>query len=115
MEKNTTDFSHSSKRDFHCEKCNYRCSRSGDFNKHLLSIKHNTTKIQPKNLHICPCGKSFSHRGSLFNHKKICKSLTNDALPVSSNDNHMLILCKAVEQIQIQLNEVIQGLKKGNF
>ena len=111
MEKNTTDFSHSSKREFHCEKCNYKCSRSGDFNKHLLSIKHNTTKIQPKNLHICPCGKSFSHRGSLYNHKKICKSQSNDAITVES-DIYKSLLYKAMEQMQLQQSELIEELKK---
>ena len=44
----------------------------GDYNRHLNSKKHNTTKIQQKILHSCECGKSYTHRASLFNHKKKC-------------------------------------------
>ena len=62
-------------KNFVCEKCDFRCSKKGDYNRHLKSKKHNTTtttKIQQKILHSCKCGKSYNHRASLFNHKKSC-------------------------------------------
>jgi hypothetical protein len=74
--KNTTINSPKFSNGFVCEKCHYICSKKGDYNKHLRSIKHNTTnttKIQPSKLdHLCECGKLYNHRASLYNHKKKC-------------------------------------------
>jgi hypothetical protein len=60
---------------FECEKCNYKCCKKSDFNKHLHSIKHNTTnttKLQPQFSYKCKCGKTYNHRASLYNHKQKC-------------------------------------------
>ena len=73
--KNTTKILKNSHSNYFCEKCDYSCSRLSDFKKHLESKKHNTTnttKIQQKIRHTCLCGKSYSHRASLYNHKKKC-------------------------------------------
>ena len=62
---------------FHCEKCDFKCYKKGDYNRHLQTIKHNTSKYLPKNItsnFICDCGKKYKHRQSLYNHKKICKN-----------------------------------------
>jgi hypothetical protein len=40
---NTTLFSQKNPINFYCEKCDYKCSNKGDFNKHTQSKKHNTT------------------------------------------------------------------------
>ena len=29
---------------FYCEKCDYRCRKESDFNKHLATLKHNGNK-----------------------------------------------------------------------
>jgi hypothetical protein len=53
---------------FICEACDFKCSKQSNYNKHLLTAKHrNTTKLQQQ--HVCECGKTFSYRGSLWNHK----------------------------------------------
>jgi len=66
---------------FYCEKCDYTTSNKKDYNKHILTAKHQNaiqsytnanTKIQ------CFCGKIFKHTPSLYRHKRIC---------VNSNDN----------------------------
>jgi len=64
---------------FECEMCAFVCCKKGDYTRHLSTRKHkiqqNTTKIQPEsanNEFDCVCGKSYKHRGSLFNHIKIC-------------------------------------------
>jgi hypothetical protein len=59
---------------FVCEKCDYKCGRKGDYNKHLRSIKHNTTNTTNIQQHdySCECGKIYNHRASLYNHKKSC-------------------------------------------
>jgi hypothetical protein len=57
---------------YFCEKCDYETFRKSDLQKHIKSKKHNTTKIQQKNSYKCECGKEYTHRASLFNHKKKC-------------------------------------------
>ena len=65
---------------FICEKCDFKCSKQSNYDKHLVTRKHlNTTKhneIQQKKEinkeYVCVCGKQYNHRASLFNHKKTC-------------------------------------------
>jgi hypothetical protein len=66
---------------FNCKICNFNCSKESNYNKHILTLKHqNTYKYLLKNaenavknnFYICQCGKEYKHRQSLFNHKKIC-------------------------------------------
>jgi hypothetical protein len=57
--------------------CAYTTGNTKDFNRHLLTAKHkiqqNTTKIQPLHNNLsCGCGKTYSHRASLYNHRKKC-------------------------------------------
>lgn len=63
----------------HCKNCDYNTCSKKDFNKHLLTKKHKyneynkiTTFLPPEHSMVCVCGKSYSHRASLFNHKKKC-------------------------------------------
>ena len=60
---------------FHCEKCDFSCSKSSNFDKHLATRKHATTKYNGKEqtqTYKCECSKVYNHRASLFNHKKKC-------------------------------------------
>ena len=70
----TTNDSSKFSANFVCEKCDYKCCRKGDYNKHLRSVKHNTTHTTNIQQHdySCDCGKIYNHRASLYNHKKSC-------------------------------------------
>ena len=81
---------------YHCEKCSFQCSKKSNYDKHLLTRKHqnatsmlhNATsnddygvkipsgikKCQKNALRecVCICGKEFNHRSSLWRHKKNC-------------------------------------------
>ena len=76
----TTENSPKTRQIFNCVSCNYICSKKSDYMKHCLTRKHkNTTNcdlIQQKTRQTvtCSCGKSYTHRASLFNHGKKCKS-----------------------------------------
>ena len=102
---------------FHCEKCNYKCSKSSDWTKHVSTRKHtNTTKIQPKKSpnHICACGKAYSHRGSLYNHQKKCSFMNTieyqdniddtNIIDNTGNTNNNLII-QALNQNKELINE----------
>ena len=85
-----------------CNTCNYICSKTSDWYRHLATRKHKTLTI-PNNecientpslaqLYICKCGKKYKHRSTLSHHKKECSQihnpLTDDTpYPVSSSNN----------------------------
>ena len=63
---------------FLCEICDFECCNKKDYNRHLLTSKHeiltNPNKKTPKNpkAYICNCGKNYKHASSLSGHKKKC-------------------------------------------
>ena len=65
-------------RKYYCEKCNYKCSKQSDFNKHLLTRKHkmetNGNHIVINNSpYICDiCNKKYLNRSGLWKHKQKC-------------------------------------------
>ena len=88
--KNTTNFSQKSPKKFCCKLCNYTTCNLKDYNKHLLTPKHeNTTKKNNENVvkisYNCECGKVYAYRGSLYNHKKKCKYVYSD----DENNSHI--------------------------
>ena len=84
MKQNETNLMPKNAEIFYCEKCDFKCSKKSNFNKHLTTAKHkmkqNETKKMPKNadsLHnfICEfCCDVFQSRTTLWRHKKNCKS-----------------------------------------
>lgn len=92
-----------------CECCNYSTMRKGFYERHLETKKHeknyvkiqqNTTNIQQEKSYICECGRSYNHRASLYNHKKVCNGeIKQKTKPVSKN---------------ISNDEVIENLTKEN-
>ena len=63
---------------FECIHCDVKCSKLGDWKRHLATRKHERlTKangITSNNLHICDCGKQYKYASSLCKHKKVCKN-----------------------------------------
>ena len=59
---------------FYCEKCDYGCSRKFLFDQHLKTKKHNGNKMiikGNKNMHICPCGRTYKFASGLSRHFKM--------------------------------------------
>ena len=64
---------------FACEICNVSTSNKKDYNKHLLTRKHQNVynclqngDKNPESKYICECGKEYNYRQSLYVHKKTC-------------------------------------------
>jgi hypothetical protein len=78
---------------FSCDKCDIICSHKGDWNKHILTAKHQKLtfgndwksleiKKSPKKDFSCDCGKNYATNSGLWKHQKICNfkhSENNDA------------------------------------
>ncbi len=62
-----------------CEKCEFKCSKTSNYEKHLTTRKHqnNYKELQQKEektpkRYGCLCGKEYVHRQGLYTHKKNC-------------------------------------------
>ena len=69
---------------FVCEKCNYKCSKQSEYNKHLNTAKHKKITndngfAQKKQLYTCQhCNKEFKYASGLSRHHKKCMGESNN-------------------------------------
>jgi hypothetical protein len=62
---------------FECDKCNYKCNKQSDYNKHITTVKHKnitSNHRKPATEYVCDCGKVYNARNSLWYHKKQCNN-----------------------------------------
>jgi len=121
---------------FHCILCDYYTSRKSQYDRHLLTSKHQNTDKLLTNTDIessessettsiinnfsCSCGKEYKHRQSLFNHKKKCmkESIIEEKNTSESVDifdkNLILTLIQQNNALQKQMFEVIKNGTNNN-
>jgi hypothetical protein len=64
---------------FHCEKCDFTCSKMSNWNAHISTRKHqkvingNFITIPAADDTTCQCGKQFKHLSGLCRHRKKCR------------------------------------------
>ena len=96
---------------FCCEHCNYNTSKQSQYNRHILTPKHqNTTKrLQKVPEHICAnCNKTYKHHSSLWKHSLCClKPNERSESSISSSDltNLVVELMKSNNELQKQNSE----------
>ena len=107
---------------FHCENCDFVCYKKSNYDKHLLTSKHqNTDKILTNtdaenaekavvtNIFICECGNNYKHRQSLFNHKKKCQTLNINNEEINSEDLNNEITPELIMSV-LQQNKELQKM-----
>tara|TARA_Y100000768_G_scaffold384261_1_gene367966 strand:+ start:437 stop:1417 length:981 start_codon:yes stop_codon:yes gene_type:complete len=73
-----------------CEKCQFICIKKSDFDRHLLTRKHeiltNPNDFEKKNavFYKCECGKEYKHKPSLYAHRKKCKFIEKEVRDISN-------------------------------
>ena len=115
---------------FICKKCDYKCSKKSDYNKHLLTSKHkNRTELnnleqnvaKNRQIFICKkCNKEYKARNSLWYHEKQC--ITNntkenndkDLIMILINENKdfkrlLLEMCKEKDEYKTMMLKVIEN------
>lgn len=103
-----------------CEACNYTTSRLSQFTRHLLTAKHkmitNTADLEPNapkkvpKTFDCVCGKTYSHRQSLYNHKQKCNftppvlenSVVDGDMNKFASDMKELVMLLITSQVRTQ-------------
>ena len=64
---------------YNCEKCDFKCSKKCDWERHILTRKHRKdynglqpTPPTPQTFVCEQCGSNYKHRQGLWKHSKIC-------------------------------------------
>ena len=74
---------------FRCDCCYYYTSNKKDYEKHLLTLKHqkvmdgSNMEVEEVNkipIYTCECSKTFKTHGGLWKHKKTCVKINNTNL-----------------------------------
>ena len=108
MEKMEINMSHKLVNKFYCEKCHYECSRKHDYNKHLLTAKHNmemygNNKVVDK--YECnTCNKIFKTNSGLWKHKKTCSSIVK-------NESESLITTNNTPPSNVDIEKITELFK----
>ena len=115
--------------DFSCEKCNYMCKQKWLWDRHITTTKHqNAYKFTDNDLqksvekcYKCKCGNEYSHRQSLYTHRKKCKgSVENETIPQEEKQTETDIIVEMIKQNQefkellIEQNKIIIDAIKCN-
>jgi len=110
---------------FDCTFCHYNCSKESDFNKHLLTRKHqHNSTSSPKTRqteHKCKCGKVYKFRQGLSLHRKTCKDLmivneqsiviqTTDENDTNDNEDDFKVDEKNFMELLIKDNSEIKNI-----
>lgn len=111
-------------KNYSCKFCHYNTSKNNDFNKHLLTRKHQKNsglehfeqkKSQKSPNHICSvCGKQYMSRNGLWYHEKQCVK-NEDKIKDLNNDDLVVMMGEALKQMKKQ-SDIISELvpKVGN-
>ena len=87
-------------KNFNCVKCDFKCSKKSEWDRHILTLKHQTdtsdTKMKHQNAsaHTCCCGQILKSRSTIWRHKKTCTKNAN----VSANESVNEIVIKLINQ-----------------
>jgi len=102
-----------------CNYCNYKCSKKSDYNKHILTSKHqNNVKLNnleqkvAENLQkfVCKnCSKIYKARNSLWYHEKVCKTNTEINEIKESDKELIMMLIKENSEFKNMLIKVVEN------
>lgn len=92
-----------------CNICDYVTSNKKDYNKHINTIKHNNNKKSPEHNMVCECGKTYIHRASLFNHRKVCAMAYKDGDKYGEDVDKNHTQGKDEENLVLQVHEGEKG------
>ena len=105
---------------YKCLICDYVTSRKSQYERHILTIKHqktaNASDLVPKSsTYNCSCGKMYKHDSSYYKHKKNCKYLITDQR--INNKDLVILLMKENNELKQMMTEtqsqVMELLKTG--
>ena len=95
---------------FVCENCDFNCSKKRDYNRHLLTAKHQNetnetilSQNQELKKYVCVCSKECNSRSTLWRHKKTC-----------NHENITIIEDGQIDTSTLDMNLIMQLLKQND-
>ena len=95
---------------FICEVCDVKCNKKNDWDRHVLTTKHNRNAGNIKEVKksakefICECGKKYITNSGLWKHMKQCNNKIN-------NETENIIIDASSNEIKVLTNLVIELVK----
>ena len=104
---------------FECITCDFKCSKKGDLNRHLLTAKHLNRIILEQNCEkksntfkCLFCNKEYKARNSLWYHKKKCKEPTVGEVFANNNTQQITeLMLKMIEQNKDLTHKIVELTK----
>lgn len=110
--------------DFYCQKCDFKCFKMSDWNRHIIRRKHidgkndkkfgeNDKEKTPNNLiakYVCECGRVYKHQSGLSRHKKTldCQNKKYyDEESIKIEDSEIKMLTNLVLEVVKQNKELV--------
>ena len=110
------DFTPKIDKNFYCETCDFKCCKTGDWNRHLLTAKHKkyvkgdvlvTNGDANYIIYICDvCNKNYTSRNGLWKHKKKCQ--INNTTDLSNKDELIMMLIKQNSELIKEQTDIKQ-------
>jgi len=101
---------------FRCEGCDYITSRKGQYDRHLLTAKHQMfTNVDNLVPNTCDCGKVFKHRQSLSRHRRTCNASNNNSTNTNvqpNADNLIIQLLQEQKAMREENQEMREAMKE---
>jgi len=101
---------------YHCNLCDYNCSKKSSWVQHLLTSKHikaNSGLIQANKKYACEkCNVNFNHQSSYCRHKKQCKYINIEKNEPSDKELIALLIGEHKKLIE-QNSEMLEIIKNG--
>jgi len=111
---------------FQCKKCDFLCSKKGDWTRHLATAKHQKQAVgdawkhfgDAKNIttfYSCEyCDKTYESRNGLWKHRKICNANSRNFVQYCNTDSAQPITPEIVIKVIEQNKELQQILLEQN-
>ena len=102
---------------FECKKCDYKCFKQSDYNKHLSTRKHQKLNILEQNVaenrqYSCKhCNKNYKARNSLWYHEQKCLNNTE----TNSNTNNDVLVEYLLQENKEIKQMIIELAKKDSY
>ena len=103
---------------FTCEKCNFVAKTSRDYNRHVLTKKHQL-RINDDAKYKCLCGKTYKSVQCLYRHRRQCNPIRKNETIENTSENQTLR--KENQEIREEINELkskvtkLEGKSTNNF
>ena len=116
METLGDNFTSKMDKNFYCETCDFKCCKTGDWNRHLFTAKHKkyvkgddlvTNGDTNYIIYICDvCNKNYTSRNGLWKHKKKCQ--INNVPDLSNKDELIMMLIKQNSELIKEQTDIKQ-------